>query len=663
MASQDRRKYKRRWISAKRAVKRLGVSYSSTVVDDDHDDDSSIMDARVDDAFASAAIAAEPTNTRTEPIDVDSDVEEDAADTDSRHVSLAEYVRQYEGSSESESDADDDRLNDIDLAEALGEWVGACNVKHNAVDQLLKVLAKAGHQLPSTARSLLNTDRHVVTSTKSGMQYLYLDLAKQLQEFVIQLPRDMRNQLTSLEITINIDGLPLFKSSSTCLWPVLCAVVNVKPISVFTAALSCGTKKPSDLDFLSDVITDLKALLQNGITAGYQHVTVNLKCVICDAPARAMIKAIKLYSGYAGCDKCVQSGRWLGRITFPEVNSELRTDASFRTQMQDRHHNGYSPFCELPLDMVTQFPVDYMHQCCLGVMRKLILTWMGRGAQRKGHGARLSAGQIDQISCRLEQFRQHVPSIFARQPRGLHEVDRWKATEFRLFMLYIGKIVLKDILQDDFYIHFLNFNVALAILISPALCAYHSNYAGELLINFVERCHQLYGEEFLVYNVHSLTHIAADAVMFGDLDSCSGFAFENYLQQLKRLVRSGRNPLVQIAKRLREVKPAKNVKVPKSVAISTNAKNNVYILDSAVGCEVLEKDESQSQTSQFRCRLYRKARPLFASPCDSRIIGAFVASARDAYISSVDSTTLTTKAIMIPLENSSYCFMAVLHCV
>ena len=193
------------------------------------------------------------------------------------------------------------------------------------------------------------------------------------------------------------------------------------------------------------------------------------------------------------------------------------------------------------------------------------------------------------------------------------------------------------------------------------LCASHAKYAEELLVHFVERCQLLYGDEFLVYNVHSLTHIAADAVTFGNLDSCSGFPFENHLQQLKRLVRSGRSPLIQIAKRLREVKPAKTIDVQKSPTISSNAKNNAYIVNSAVGCEVLEKDESQPD--RFRCRLYRKQRPLFVVPCDSRIIGAFLVSARDAYISSVESNSLTTKAMMIPLGNSSYCFMSVLHCI
>lgn len=51
----------------------------------------------------------------------------------------------------------------------------------------------------------------------------------------------------------------------------------------------------------------------------------------------------------------------------------------------------------------------------------------------------------------------------------------------------------------------------------------------------------LYGDGFLVYSVHSLVHLASDANLFGSLDECSAFSFENYLHQMGRLVHSELN--------------------------------------------------------------------------------------------------------------------------
>jgi len=45
---------------------------------------------------------------------------------------------------------------------------------------------------------------------------------------------------------------------------------------------------------------------------------------------------------------------------------------------------------------------------------------------------------------------------------------------------------------------------------------------------------QLYGKIQLVYNVHSLIHLADDAKQHGALDHISSFPFESYLGRLKK---------------------------------------------------------------------------------------------------------------------------------
>ena len=72
------------------------------------------------------------------------------------------------------------------------------------------------------------------------------------------------------------------------------------------------------------------------------------------------------------------------------------------------------PSIWLPIDMVAQFPIDYMHQLCLGVMRKLLLTWT-----KGNRGVRISSRHMSEISDKLINLRSAIPSNFAPKPRGL----------------------------------------------------------------------------------------------------------------------------------------------------------------------------------------------------------------------------------------------------
>ena len=60
---------------------------------------------------------------------------------------------------------------------------------------------------------------------------------------------------------------------------------------------------------------------------------------------------------------------------------------------------------------------------------------------------RLSQVQLNTISNGLLLFKGKFPSEFVRQPRSLSDLDKWKATEFREFLLYSGAIVLNPLLR------------------------------------------------------------------------------------------------------------------------------------------------------------------------------------------------------------------------
>lgn len=62
---------------------------------------------------------------------------------------------------------------------------------------------------------------------------------------------------------INVDGLPLFKSSDIHIWPILAAVNNGDS---FMIALFCGSSKPVPVDgFFEDFLVEHTSLIKNGI--------------------------------------------------------------------------------------------------------------------------------------------------------------------------------------------------------------------------------------------------------------------------------------------------------------------------------------------------------------------------------------------------------------
>lgn len=180
-------------------------------------------------------------------------------------------------------------------------------------------------------------------------------------------------------------------------------------------------------------------------------------------------------------------------------------------------------------------------------MRRLIHLWV--------HGPRfckLSQTTLNAISERLCALHSFTPREFPRKPRSLLEYKLWKDTELRLFLIYTGLVVLKGLLPQNLYSNFLDLSVAARILLSPGLIGNYIDFADQLLKYFVQSVGSLYGGDQLVYNVHSLIHIADDARRHGALDNVSSFKFESYLGQLKKLVRSPNLPCAQLVRRILE---------------------------------------------------------------------------------------------------------------
>ncbi|KAL3226085.1 hypothetical protein MRX96_004527 [Rhipicephalus microplus] len=72
---------------------------------------------------------------------------------------------------------------------------------------------------------------------------------------------------------------------------------------------------------------------------------------------------------------------------FTPHRHEIISD-SRRPKAQQRHHTGHSILEELPIDIVKDVPLDYMHLVCLGLVHKLLVLWF-RGPKEIKFGSKV----------------------------------------------------------------------------------------------------------------------------------------------------------------------------------------------------------------------------------------------------------------------------------
>lgn len=144
--------------------------------------------------------------------------------------------------------------------------------------------------MPSDARSLLRTPRKVnVEDVKRGQYYHF-----GLQNCIEQLVSQYSVQLSQIvKVNINIDGLPLFKSSTSQVYPILCNLIeNYDLVNVI--GIYYGDEKPSDAnEFLTDFVEELITLSKYGIQINNEIYQFKINAFICDVPTKAFITFTK----------------------------------------------------------------------------------------------------------------------------------------------------------------------------------------------------------------------------------------------------------------------------------------------------------------------------------------------------------------------------------
>ena len=578
------------------------------------------------DLYSSSSLVSHRSNDMAGNLSNEISVIRDSSSSETENIVTPPNEYTLDGSSQTENTTallheDPPVMVFAKLRTNITSWAFSRNIPMIAVTDLLHIL-KAEPTidttvLPLDARTLFRTPISIAVEPMDGGYFCYFGFQKyfRLKSNIDYILKHLPNK--KLEMSINADGMRVYKSSQDTAWPILCRVLNVPVVKIFLIAIYLGPSKPTSCEkYLESFITECNKMITEGVRIGTENYSFEILYGIFDAPAKSLVLNIKGCNGFGSCLRCdVEGYHKKKRTTFHVPEDELddleqRNDNSFRRREYTTLQKGPSPFSWLHLfKPVTAVVYDYMHLVLLGIMRDLITKyWMSvtdRKKFQKKNGKsmrrrrsyrslkkpyRLTYINILRIENNMKRIRSVCPNEFARKCREFTLAHLWKATELRTFLLCLGPIVLKGRLKNRVYQHFMLLHFAICYLCDPSPRTDHLGKIQKYLKKFVLEHARIYGEHTIVHNVHALLHIIDDVRRYGNLDIFSAFAFKNVLSQLRKLIRSGAKAIQQLIKRVEEGITLENI-------LDTNKK-----IFEETSCYYLHKGHSEGPLAEDVCR-------------------------------------------------------------
>lgn len=135
-------------------------------------------------------------------------------------------------------------------------------------------------------------------------------------------------QHRKITLTLNTDGIQVFKSKNKSLWPIQ-FIINELPVHkrfqskhILVFGLWYDAHHPPMEIFLKPIMKELITLKSTGLTVKHKNqdflFDVSLICATLDAPAKSSVQNIVLHSGYYSCSYCEHPGELIdGYVKYP----------------------------------------------------------------------------------------------------------------------------------------------------------------------------------------------------------------------------------------------------------------------------------------------------------------------------------------------------------
>lgn len=173
--------------------------------------------------------------------------------------------------------------------------------------------------------------------------------------------------------------------------------------------------------------------------------------------------------------------------------------------------------------MPDQVLLDILHIGHKGTLQSLLSLWTH--SSNSDYQYYLNKPALRLLNQKLLLIK--YPSEIKRAQRELTYLSYFKANEFRNLIYYTLIYVLKDIMIEDIYEHFVLYVIFIRILTKNKLNDSDFELSQLLIEEFVKNFDSIYGSKNMQPNLHAHLHLSEQcSIKFGPLDKMSGHPFE-----------------------------------------------------------------------------------------------------------------------------------------
>lgn len=401
--------------------------------------------------------------------------------------------------------------------------------------------------------------------SKYGDSILYTKNRTKNNKFAIEDVCDgdkykMNRLEDQITINFNYDGVPVFKSSTFSVHPILFNINELSPKQrkhqIFVSSIWFGRKKPQVNAYFVPFVKECTQLYHNGFNYTFNGVQYNKKCKVligvCDSIARCDVRCITQFNGMYGCGLCkhpgIQVEKGKGTVRVYPVNYENQTfnndlrnhDETVNFDPQNKLGvKGRSILCDIPeFNIIDNLPPDWMHCVALGVCRQFAKMWFDEY---------FSSKEIIVDS----MLKTYKPISGVRPPRPMSDRKHWKAHEWVAWLVYFSLPILQQIFPAKYVQHWALLVEGVTILLKSSIMKSEVYYAEKQLLKFVNQIPELYDICHVSFNSHLLTHLGNSVRNWGPLWTHSAFIYENYNQDILKFIHSSQHVALQICNNYR----------------------------------------------------------------------------------------------------------------